>query len=925
MRSTNIAIILSITLGSLGVFFMPSQVSAITGNYSNANYPTSMIPAGHSMRQGRPQRCTDGSGTYQNSSQSSWIAVNNGTNFSSTAITVPYGTSSISLVAVHAASTCYNSLYSPNPTGYRFASMTSSGGTSVSGISGGGIHIVNYPDYANRDTHVGVVGLPFTLNLPAGLTGGPYTYNVNMNNEKKINDRRGLIGTPSEFGRFQCVYSGEYVSGFNQASFNACSNETNLSMTITVTVTPEPITVRGRVFRHPSQTSSGGASGVQINTCNGTVTTNASGNFAFTIPRGTAFCVRASGPQPSNTTGAPRVRPWSERYRDTVHDCPGFGVSTAAPVTAAGNNYCNQGSYEWQIAGENRYTGCAINDFCSYDRVSDTGFDLIYREIPPPIIINFSVSCGGGISLTVNVPSGGQWAARLYVDGVNTSPSADGRIPSAGSLNSGQTGTKSVNEFDRWHDIRAHSFYVRVDDQSTGTSTTSATVNIGPCLLLTCDSPPSSLVFNPNPSQPGQPFDMTFTLGFRENFGSNVGVNSVGDAYDPSFAHTVSYSAAPFTPPNDSRAGGNVSRYITRFTGITAQPGTHSGTIRAVVSGGGPTIDCSFGRDGDPPCVALDASGDCDFSGQSTEAQPFFQTFRGDMTAGAPIFESGTCTNYDNGEIRAFNSGSATSYRGSGAQLAIFARSSVLGFISASLRGANPVKPNGLTFANSGGPGNFGRIRTFCSDHFSPYGTGTITSNDAQFNAEANAVAAGGVKVISHSGNLSASGFGSFRGDLEIYVDGNLTITGDMNYAVGGYGSVDSLPHIRFVVKGDIFVQPGVTRLEGEYIAMPLNAATGGNIYTCAPTVNSTPTYSQLTNDCTSAAQLRFFGAVLARRVHLHRLAGTVGDDTGADYLGSTSSEVFIESPFHWLRKSTAGSGSGSVRYESYSSLPPIL
>ena len=186
----------------------------------------------------------------------------------------------------------------------------------------------------------------------------------------------------------------------------------------------------------------------------------------------------------------------------------------------------------------------------------------------------------------------------------------------------------------------------------------------------------------------------------------------------------------------------------------------------------------------------------------------------------------------------------------------------------------------------------------------------------------------------------------SLAGDIVIddqytlYVDGDLTIRNNIRYPNTTFGSIADIPQFRVVVRGNIYIDDDVEHLEGTYIAIPNDDGAGnpidGAVYTCAPVIGAAPTQSQLENICVNADQLRFFGAVVANRIFLHRLDGTTNNAaTRPDYNQApdnslnidVAGEVFIESPLHWLvlpfdDGSTSGSGPGE---ESITDYPPIL
>ena len=102
-----------------------------------------------------------------------------------------------------------------------------------------------------------------------------------------------------------------------------------------------PVTVSGRVTKCGQ-----GVSGAAIETCTGsTVYTDSNGYWSISTFKGKGYCARVS----------------------------------LAGVKGVNNNSCNpnNATYEWQIAGENRFIGCNASDWNKYDRNSDSNVDFV--------------------------------------------------------------------------------------------------------------------------------------------------------------------------------------------------------------------------------------------------------------------------------------------------------------------------------------------------------------------------------------------------------------------------------------------------------------------------------------------------------------------------------------------------------------------
>jgi hypothetical protein len=380
-------------------------------------------------------------------------------------------------------------------------------------------------------------------------------------------------------------------------------------------------------------------------------------------------------------------------------------------------------------------------------------------------------------------------------------------------------------------------------------------------------------------------------------------------AYHPTYTYNTSFGFADpaATYSSVSPASGTwLSSSNTRNFSVNGvgsnQPGVYTGTFTVNLSSPQHT-----------------ASESCELDLEVANV-PFIQAFRGDVVAGSPIFESGSCAVHG-GSILTRNEGSADSYKGSGGQLGALGRGSITEFVSAALRSSAPLRPNGLTFANSPGTGNFSELSNGCVDYFT---TGSSSPSTTAASIGGWLSNAQDTLLVNTSTDITPTtpGTNATNRQKEIYIDGDLFIGANITYATGPFSSIDDIPSLRFIVRGNIYIAPTVTELHGTYIAQPRPDTTGGNIYTCAPT-NSSPSQTQLKTICANAPQLRFFGSVVAKQIHLHRLAGTMNSaNPSADFNSTISAETFIESPLHWLVKPQNGGGGG---VESIQSLPPVL
>jgi hypothetical protein len=119
---------------------------------------------------------------------------------------------------------------------------------------------------------------------------------------------------------------------------------------------------------------------------------------------------------------------------------------------------------------------------------------------------------------------------------------------------------------------------------------------------------------------------------------------------------------------------------------------------------------------------------------------------------------------------------------------------------------------------------------------------------------------------------------GTTSGKLTVYVNGDAYITNNVLYNSAGWGFdlsnfTNNAPYFALIVKGNIYIDPSVSRLDGLYIAQPLSDGSKGIISTCAPAgIEADATAVSVT--CNS--QLVFNGAAIAKHFHLLRSYGDV-------------------------------------------------
>lgn len=431
-------------------------------------------------------------------------------------------------------------------------------------------------------------------------------------------------------------------------------------------------------------------------------------------------------------------------------------------------------------------------------------------------------------------------------------------------------------------------------------------VNVDPPPTLSCTAiDPAGGIETGQP-----PFDM------RVSFKNAAGASSLTGATNLRFTlgstPAQSYSAVPYSP-NPLPAGGTATSQYRPIN--TPPPGRYSVTME--VTGGnspGGVLNC--------PDLLV-------------RSKPYFRVYGGDVLAGMSGF--GTCVPTPGGGIFAYNDGTGG---GAATQLAAQAMSWIDGFSNAAGRpssGPHARSPRGLSFSNivnvdPPGPskmgGGFGSMP--CNkDYYETLAAlppAEVTGMGNSENANSSAVG----KYYSRTGPLRLVGSGAIvAGEKKvIYVQGDVLIDQDIAYNTTGWNS-ENIPSFMLIVKGNIYIEKGVTRLDGIYIAQP-DGASGGNIYTCARRVlpGNTGALPALDDSFYSFCnnQLVVNGTFIAEQIHLLRTVGTLRNGSNGEPAASPGiAEVFNFSPEVWMGPSVLPEPSGGTDYEAITSLPPIL
>jgi hypothetical protein len=283
--------------------------------------------------------------------------------------------------------------------------------------------------------------------------------------------------------------------------------------------------------------------------------------------------------------------------------------------------------------------------------------------------------------------------------------------------------------------------------------------------------------------------------------------------------------------------------------------------------------------------------------------RPFFQAWGGDINTGGE-FESTdasgafTCSNsypnyvspattgdHNSGGIKAFGSddgtyGSLSDF--AALSLGIIAKksSSYINF-GAQPSFANTTAPSGQL--NSGPP-------NYCIKDF-------FTSTRKDPSPRLLSTPPDGISDLTGSSTgqyiVSGQNIDNFRGGtvnrgqrITLYLDGEIHITGNIIYADWDPVDIDTAPSLAIIVRGNINIDPSVTRLDGLYIAQPTNPGKDGEFNTCANNVANQFCSQQFVAN----------GAVIARQILPLRSVGTLSPDANPSFIpqpGHNPAEIF--------------------------------
>lgn len=399
-----------------------------------------------------------------------------------------------------------------------------------------------------------------------------------------------------------------------------------------------------------------------------------------------------------------------------------------------------------------------------------------------------------------------------------------------------------------------------------------------------------------------------YDIDVYQQFGAGLSAStslSPTDENPNSVNYNTTVSLSPSSPPVYIPTYSKFYKKFAPPSGAETTLADHSGGIypnEAVWSGNYAIPPGSFSA-GDQYCAAVHANytsgwigpngpydvaepgpgGDSLPGCQKVTNKPFFKAYNSTISARNGISDpSGTCsaTAANSGLLAGWNDNldGPGNDRGSGTQLSALALIKITGVASAQTDITR--SPTDLTFANTNSAditssrespslgGNFGGTPTCTAPPTPKLGALNLAGNPAPLPASGN---------YQHTGNLKISG-GNISGSTAIFVKGDVYLNGNITYNTAGW-SPGSVPSLVIVATGNIYVDPGVTQLDGVFISQPSSPAAGGTVYTCATAIN--PTTFKVNSDFTACHnQLLVNGSLTGNKIKLLRTFGSLRDDT---------------------------------------------
>lgn len=307
--------------------------------------------------------------------------------------------------------------------------------------------------------------------------------------------------------------------------------------------------------------------------------------------------------------------------------------------------------------------------------------------------------------------------------------------------------------------------------------------------------------------------------------------------------------------------------------------------------------------------------------------KPYVKVFGGDIVAGSTLTDAtGTCTPTAGAAIAGWNkrSDAANPWAGAGSQYAALAMGVVRDFASTQAASGAPA-PSGLTFNNqvtaaqqSSGQfgGNIGGVACI-PDYY-----GTLPEDASALTSPINVSPLSGDGVYRASGTTTITGGNINPNDrTALFVDGDVFISDNILYQ--GNWNLSTIPFFELVVRGNIYISPEVTQLDGAFIAQQRTDGTGGYIYTCATAAAALPLDGNLYDTCNE--KLTVNGSLVANRLYLMRTFGSLALGTTDETAAGDAAEIINYNPVLWIAQPTGIVNAVPDDYDSIANLPPVL
>lgn len=314
--------------------------------------------------------------------------------------------------------------------------------------------------------------------------------------------------------------------------------------------------------------------------------------------------------------------------------------------------------------------------------------------------------------------------------------------------------------------------------------------------------------------------------------------------------------------------------------------------------------------------------------------KPYLRLYGADAIAGSEFAVGDVCNNTNSSEIKTFFSNHADR-SGSGAQFAALAMGLITQFSSASLRASTPIPMNGLSFANTGSPGFYDGANICAGDFYSetqyddPAMKDTRSSSTLPL-ASLNNPPNDNKQTLAQPGGspsrVTLNGTSGFDNKHTIFVDGDLNIDSNVEYSA--FTDPTDAPALAIIVRGDIYINKNVTRLDGMYVAQKKADGSGGTIYTCSDGFNAYSSAQDAALIANCSSQLVVNGAFVANYVRFLRTINSLRDSriNDQELAGITkAAEVFNFTPEMYLSQPPFKEECAQCRYKSFETLPPIL